>query len=108
MVTNLMSKILSAVSAGDRFYIKAALDEAHAAARAGEIPVGAVVVHNGEVISRAHNRREALQSPMAHAEILALQAAAERLKSWRLEECALYATLEPCLMCVGAILQARV
>ncbi|HEY2987166.1 MAG TPA: tRNA adenosine(34) deaminase TadA [Candidatus Binatia bacterium] len=102
-----MSEIFSQTSAGDRFYMKLALDEAHAAAQAGEIPVGAVVVHHGEVISRAHNRREELQSPMAHAEVLALQAAAERLKSWRLEECSLYVTLEPCLMCVGAILQAR-
>jgi tRNA(adenine34) deaminase len=108
MVKNLMSEILSETSAADRFYMKLALAEAHAAARAGEIPVGAVVVYNGGVISRAHNRREELQSPVAHAELLALEAAAEHLKSWRLEECCLYVTLEPCLMCVGAILQARV
>jgi tRNA(adenine34) deaminase len=92
----------------DRFYMEMALREAGEAADAGEIPVGAVVVYDGEVIARAYNRREELQNPMAHAEVLALQAAASHLKSWRLEECSLYVTLEPCLMCVGAILQARI
>ena len=85
-----------------------ALGEARKGAEAEEIPVGAVVVHDGRVIAQAHNRREELQSPAAHAEMLALEAAAAHLKSWRLEECVLYVTLEPCLMCVGAILQARV
>ena len=92
----------------DRFYMEMALREAGEAADAGEIPVGAVVVYDGEVIARAHNRREESQNPTAHAEVLALQIAAAHLKSWRLEECSLYATLEPCLMCVGAILQARI
>ena len=92
----------------DRFYMAMALREAGDAADAGEIPVGAVVVYDGEVIARAYNRREELQNPMAHAEVLALQAAASHLKSWRLEECSLYVTLEPCPMCVGAILQARI
>lgn len=92
----------------DRDYMELALREARRAAEAGEIPVGAVVVSGGEVIARAHNRREALQDPTAHAEVIALQAASACLKSWRLEECSLYVTLEPCIMCVGAILQARV
>ena len=92
----------------DRVYMELALSEACKGAEAGEIPVGAVVVCKDEVISQAHNRREALQNPVAHAEILALQAASAHLKSWRLEKCALYVTLEPCLMCIGAILQARI
>jgi tRNA(adenine34) deaminase len=95
-------------SQADRVYMELALSEAREAVEAGEIPVGAVVVRNGEVIARGRNRREELQSPVAHAEVLALQAAASHLKSWRLEECSLYVTLEPCLMCVGAILQARI
>ena len=90
------------------YYMEAALREARDAAEAGEIPVGAVVVCGGEVIARAHNRRQELQNPTAHAEVSALQAAASHLKSWRLEECSLYVTLEPCIMCVGAILQARI
>ncbi|HEX9444665.1 MAG TPA: nucleoside deaminase, partial [Candidatus Binatia bacterium] len=92
----------------DRFYMELALREAREAAAAGEIPVGAVVVYEGEVIARARNRREELQDPMAHAEALALQAASARRNSWRLEGCSLYATLEPCVMCAGAVLQARV
>ena len=85
-----------------------ALGEARNGGDADEIPVGAVVVRDGQVIAQAHNHREEMQSPAAHAEMLALEAAAAHLKSWRLEECVLYVTLEPCLMCVGAILQARV
>ena len=103
-----MEKFTTNDSGRDRVYMEAALREARDAADAGEIPVGAVVVCGGEVIARAHNRRQELQNPMAHAEVLALQAAASRLKSWRLEECSLYVTLEPCIMCVGAILQARI
>ncbi len=85
-----------------------ALQEARKAAEEDEIPVGAVVVHKGEVVGRGHNRREGLQSPIAHAEILALEAASANLKSWRLHESTLYVTLEPCVMCVGAIIQARI
>ena len=85
-----------------------ALQEARKAAEEEEIPVGAVVVHKGEVVGRGHNRREGLQSPIAHAEILALEAASAKLKSWRLHESTLYVTLEPCVMCAGAIIQARV
>jgi len=88
--------------------MRLALDEARQAAAQGEVPVGAVVVCAGEVIGRAHNQREAQQSPLAHAEILAIQAASSHLRNWRLSECDLYVTLEPCVMCVGAILQARI
>src|ERR1051325_11132805 len=95
-------------SAADESYMRVALDEARAAAAAGEIPVGAIVVANDAVLARAHNLREERQSALAHAEILAIETASARLKSWRLEECTIYVTLEPCVMCVGAILQARI
>jgi tRNA(adenine34) deaminase len=95
-------------SAADVSYMRLALDEARTAAAAGEIPVGAIVVTNGSVLAHAHNLREERQSALAHAEILAIEAASVRLKSWRLEECTIYVTLEPCIMCVGAILQARI
>ena len=74
----------------------------------GEVPVGAVVVSNNRIIARAHNQVELLQDPTAHAEILAITAAAEALGSKYLENCELYVTLEPCVMCVGAIAQARI
>ena len=84
-----------------------ALDEARAAARAGEVPVGAVVVVDGRVIARAHNRRETDKDPTAHAEILALREAARVLGDWHLETATLYVTLEPCFMCAGALVNAR-
>jgi tRNA(adenine34) deaminase len=86
----------------------AALEEARAAAACEEVPVGAVVVTGQSIIARGRNRRESLQDPTAHAEILALKEASSRLGSWRLHACVLYVTLEPCIMCVGAIIQARV
>jgi tRNA(adenine34) deaminase len=92
----------------DVAYMELALAEAKTAAEIGEVPVGAVVVGRGEVVGRGHNQREIRQSPLAHAEILAIQEASGRLRSWRLSECDLYVTLEPCVMCVGAILQARI
>jgi tRNA(adenine34) deaminase len=92
----------------DVSYMRLALDEGRKAAEKGEVPVGAVVVCEGKVIGRGHNQRETQQSPLAHAEILALQEASSRLRNWRLSECDLYVTLEPCVMCVGAILQARI
>ena len=88
--------------------MEAALDEAAQAAEVGEVPVGAVVVHRGQVIARAHNRREIDRDPTAHAEILALREAVELLGEWRLEGCTLFVTLEPCFMCAGAIVNARV
>jgi tRNA(adenine34) deaminase len=85
-----------------------ALDEARAAAACGEIPVGAVVVMSGEIVARAHNEREARRDPTAHAEILALQAAARAAGGWRLSGAAVVVTLEPCPMCAGALVAARV
>ena len=88
--------------------MRMALDEAWIAFEEGEVPVGAVVVRDGERIASGRNRREAAQSPLAHAEIEAIERAARRLGAWRLSGCALYVTLEPCLMCIGAALQARI
>jgi len=85
-----------------------ALALADAAAAMGEVPVGAVVVHQGEIIGRGHNTREVDQDPTAHAEIIAIRAAAEALGSWRLEDCTLYVTLEPCAMCAGACVLSRI
>ena len=82
--------------------------EAERALAEGEVPVGAVVVHRGKVIGKGHNRREALQDPTAHAEMLALSAAADTLGSWRLLGATLYVTLEPCAMCTGALFNARI
>jgi tRNA(adenine34) deaminase len=85
-----------------------ALQEAQWALEEDEVPVGAVIVHQDRVIARAHNQREQLHDPTAHAEMIAITQAAESLRSWRLDGCALYVTLEPCPMCAGAILQARI
>ena len=84
-----------------------ALKEASIAAALGETPVGAVLVQGDQVIASAHNLRESLQDPTAHAEILCLQQAGRVLGTWRMEECTLYVTLEPCPMCAGAILMSR-
>lgn len=90
-------------------HMELALEEAAAAYAQEEVPIGAVVVHAEHgVIARAHNEREQLQDPTAHAEMIAITQAARALGSWRLEGCFLYATLEPCPMCAGAIVQARV
>ena len=85
-----------------------ALDEAATAAGHGDVPVGAAVVVDGRIISQAHNERERLGDPTAHAEMLALRAAASTLGTWRLSEATLYVTLEPCPMCAGALIAARV
>jgi tRNA(adenine34) deaminase len=88
-------------------WMRIALDEARAAGERGDVPVGAVVVVGGEVVAAAANRREADHDPTAHAEILALRAAAARLGKWRLDDATLYVTLEPCAMCAGALVNAR-
>jgi tRNA(adenine34) deaminase len=87
--------------------MRQALDQARAAFEKNEVPVGAVVVHEERVIAQAYNQREALNDPTAHAEMIAITQAAEALGSWRLSDCTLYVTLEPCPMCAGAIVQAR-
>jgi len=89
-------------------YMQMALAQAEEAERAGEVPVGAVIVHQARVIAAASNQREMLRDPTAHAEMIAITQAAEALGSWRLENCVLYVTLEPCPMCAGAIVQARI
>ncbi len=89
-------------------YMQTALREAQIAYEAGEVPVGCVIVHDGQIIGKAHNQREVLRDPTAHAEVLAITQAAAHLKSWRLEGTRLYVTLEPCAMCAGAIILARI
>jgi len=91
----------------DRYFMRRTLRRAEAAAAAGEVPVGALVLLDGEVLAAAHNRTEALHDPTAHAEMLALRAAAARLGDWRLAGATLYVTLEPCPMCLGAVLQTQ-
>jgi tRNA(adenine34) deaminase len=92
----------------DRAAMALALEEARAAGAAGDAPIGAVVVIDGRVVARAGNQREQLQDPTAHAEVLALRAAAAAMGSWRLDGATLVVTLEPCPMCAGALLAARV
>lgn len=85
-----------------------ALKEAEKAYALGEVPIGAVIVYEGEIIGRAHNLRETTQNATTHAELMAIQQACDKIGSWRLEDTTLYVTLEPCPMCAGAILQSRV
>ncbi len=92
----------------DEDYMRMAVEEAREAAQKGEVPVGAVVVRGGQVLAKAHNLRETMSDPTAHAEILALRKAAERRGTWRLEGATVYCTLEPCAMCAGALVNARV
>lgn len=92
----------------DLGYMRAALAEARLAAEAGEVPVGAVVVAGGEIVARGHNRSETDSDPSAHAEIVALRAAARAQGNYRLTGATLYVTLEPCAMCMGALVQARI
>ena len=89
-------------------FMAAALAEARLAAAAGEVPIGCVVVVDGEIIAAAHNQREGLSDATAHAEVLAIREAGRRLGAWRLSNATLYVTLEPCPMCAGALVQARV
>lgn len=93
----------------DEEYMRLAIDEAKAAERIDEVPIGAVVVDGeGEVIARAHNTRETTKSPSAHAEFLAIEAACKKLEAWRLLDCTVYVTLEPCIMCAGLMHQSRI
>ncbi|MDN4592522.1 tRNA adenosine(34) deaminase TadA [Polycladomyces subterraneus] len=89
-------------------WMQAAIEEAEKARKIGEVPIGAVVVRKGEIIGRGHNLRETAKDPTLHAEMIAIRQAAERLGGWRLIECSLYVTLEPCPMCAGAIVQSRI
>lgn len=89
-------------------YMKEAIRQAQKAAALGEVPIGCVIVHDGKIIGRGYNRRNTDKSTLAHAEISAIKKASRVLADWRLEECTLYVTLEPCQMCAGAIVQARI
>ena len=104
-----MSRRLSpgTFSKADANFMRRALREAQKADSEGEVPVGAVVVHDEKIIARAHNRPLSLSDPSAHAEVLALRRAAKKLGNYRLKGCDLYVTIEPCAMCAGAIIQAR-
>jgi len=99
---------MAAWSETDLAHMRAALAEAKAGARSGEVPVGAVVVAGGEIIARGHNRSETDNDPSAHAEIVALREAARKTGNYRLADATLYVTLEPCAMCMGALVQARI
>lgn len=88
--------------------MRIALEEARAAAAHGDVPVGAVIIRDGVIIARRHNERELTNDPTAHAEVLAIRDAAEAVGSWRLDDCTLVVTLEPCVMCAGALLAARI
>ena len=89
-------------------YMKAALKQAQKAYGLGEVPIGCVIVHEGKIIGRGYNRRNTDKNTLAHAEITAINKASKKIGDWRLEDCTLYVTLEPCQMCAGAIVQARI
>ncbi len=92
----------------DEKYMKAAIRQARKAALAGDVPIGCVIVYEDTIIARAYNKRNAKKTTLAHAEILAIEKASKKLGDWRLENCTMYITLEPCQMCAGAIVQARI
>lgn len=96
------------VNKNDEYWMERAIALAKKAAIQGEVPIGAVIVKNGAVVSEAHNLRETAQRAVAHAELLAIDEACRKLNSWRLIDCTLYVTLEPCVMCAGAIVMSRI
>jgi len=98
---------VSKVTSDGAQYLDLALSEAQKAAKKGEVPIGAVIIRDGKVISKAHNLRERKQNALYHAEMLCIMRACKKLKSWRLSDCEMYVTLEPCQMCMGAITNAR-
>lgn len=91
-----------------RDYMKLAIEQANIAKESGEVPVGCVIVHNNEVIAVGYNQRENEKNAISHAEVIAIDLACKKLDKWRLSDCVIYVTLEPCIMCMGAILNARI
>ena len=100
--------VLEDERAQDLIFMRAALEEAAKAPAVGEVPIAAVIVHDNQILAQAHNYRELWQDPTAHAEVIAIRAAATALGTWRLTDTTLYVTVEPCSMCIGAIILARV
>ncbi len=94
--------------ADDQHFMQLAIEQAKVAEENGDVPIGAVIVHKNQIIAKAYNQREQLQDPTAHAEIIALTQAAAALETWRLNGCTMYVTLEPCPMCAGALVLARI
>jgi len=92
----------------DEKYMKEAIKQAKKAAAVGDVPIGCVIVYEDKIIARGYNKRNAKKTTLAHAELLAIEKASKVINDWRLEECAMYITLEPCQMCAGAIVQARI
>ena len=92
----------------DEIFMKEALKEAAKARKKDEVPIGAIIVHNNKIIAKGHNLRETKNDALGHAEIIAIRKANKKLKSWRLVDCTIYVTVEPCSMCAGAILQSRI
>lgn len=92
----------------DEYFMKIAIDEAYKAYSIDEVPVGAIIVNNQKIIARGYNMRETLKDPTAHAEIIAIKKASEYLGGWRLIDCTMYVTIEPCAMCAGAIVNSRI
>lgn len=92
----------------DEYYMNIALEQAKIAFKKGDVPVGAVIIMGNKVISKAYNRKNKEQNAIKHAEIIAIEKACKKLRSWYLNDCILYVTMEPCLMCCGAILQSRI
>ena len=99
---------MAAITSIHEKYMKEALKQAKKALDLGEVPIGCVIVHEGKIIGRGYNRRNTDKNTLAHAEITAINKASKKIGDWRLEECTLYVTLEPCQMCAGAIVQARI
>ena len=89
-------------------YMELALKEAYKSYKKGDVPVGAVIVKNGKIIAKAHNLKEKKHNPLMHAEVIAINKVSKKLKRWRLDDCELYVTMEPCMMCTGAIIQSRI
>ena len=108
MINSQITRTAAEVQKEDRRFMRQALTQAKKAAAIGEVPIGCVIVHEGKVIARGYNRRNTDKTVLGHAEISAMKKASKVIGDWRLEECTMYVTLEPCMMCAGAAVQARI